>query len=67
MEIFCKNSLKVKAVNYFGKKAASQMFDWVLNTTQTGLSFVPPFYLVRLQIEAIPQTCSAKKVFLEIS
>ena len=29
MELFCENSKRVKAVNYFRKKALSQMFDSV--------------------------------------
>ena len=29
MEPFCKKSLQLLAVNYFGKKASSSMFDWV--------------------------------------
>ena len=32
MELFRENSWRLKAVNYFRKKAPSQMFDWVLNT-----------------------------------
>ena len=30
MEVFCKNSERIKLVNYFCKKATSSMFDWVL-------------------------------------
>ena len=33
MEHFCVNSERVKAVNYFGKKSPSQIFDWALYTT----------------------------------
>ena len=29
---FCENSSRLLAVNYFCKRASSQMFDWVLNT-----------------------------------
>ena len=29
MELFCENSWRLLAVNYFQKKAPSQMFDWV--------------------------------------
>ena len=32
MNIFCKNNLRPKAVNYFLRKAPLKMFDWVLNT-----------------------------------
>ena len=32
MELFCENSYRLKAVNYFRKKGPSLMFDWVLNT-----------------------------------
>ena len=32
MELFCKNRQRLKAVNYFCKKAQSQMFDSVLDT-----------------------------------
>ena len=31
-EAFFRNSLRLKAVNYFRKNARSWMFDWVLNT-----------------------------------
>ena len=34
MVFFCGKSQRLKAVNYFCKKAPSQMFDWVLNTPQ---------------------------------
>ena len=30
MEVFCKNSKRIKAVNYFRKKAPPSMFDWIL-------------------------------------
>ena len=30
---FCEDNFRLKAVNYFRKKAPS-MFDWVLNTPQ---------------------------------
>ena len=33
MEFFCENSKRLKTVNYFRKKAPSQMFDWAPNTT----------------------------------
>ena len=33
MELFWKNSWRLKAVNYFRKNTSSQMFDWVLNTS----------------------------------
>ena len=33
MELFCKNSWELLAVNYFCKKALSKMFDWVLKTS----------------------------------
>ena len=29
--VFCENSSQLKAVNYFCKKASSQLFDMVLN------------------------------------
>ena len=32
MDLFCKNTERLLAVNYFRKNAPSQMFDWVLNT-----------------------------------
>ena len=32
MERFCKNSLRLLAVDYFCRKAPSYIFDWVLNT-----------------------------------
>ena len=32
MERFCKNSLRLLAVDYFYRKAPLQIFDWVLNT-----------------------------------
>ena len=32
MELFCDNSERLLAVNYFPKKVLSQMFDMVLNT-----------------------------------
>ena len=35
MELFRKNSLRLLVVNYFRKKAPSQVFDWVLNTPLT--------------------------------
>ena len=31
-ELLCENSYGLKSVNYFRKKALSQIFDWVLNT-----------------------------------
>ena len=32
VEVLCENSERILAVNYFHKKAAPQIFDWVLNT-----------------------------------
>ena len=32
MELFCKNSERFVAINYFRKNIPSQMFDRVLNT-----------------------------------
>ena len=32
MELFCKNSQQLLAINYFCKRTPPQMFDWVLNT-----------------------------------
>ena len=32
MELFCKNSSQLVAINYFYKNSPSQMFNWVLNT-----------------------------------
>ena len=29
-EVFCKNSERIKAVNYFHRKAPSSLFDWGL-------------------------------------
>ena len=37
MELFCKNSQQLKAVNYSCKKTPSYMFDWVLNTPLAGI------------------------------
>ena len=33
MEPFCGNDQRVKAVDYFCKRAPSWMFDWILNAT----------------------------------
>ena len=33
MELFCGNSLRVKAVGFFHRGAPSLMFDGILNTT----------------------------------
>ena len=32
MELFCGNNSRLKASNYFHKKAPSQMFNWILQT-----------------------------------
>ena len=31
IKFLCENSLRLKVVNYFGKKTALEMFNWVLN------------------------------------
>ena len=50
MELFCEASERLKAVNYFRKKAPEYVFGWVLNT------------LLRLNIEnySDPQNESVK-------
>ena len=40
MELFSKNSQRILAVNYFRKKASSQMFSLVLNTPQNYIILV---------------------------
>ena len=40
MELFRENNWRLKAINYFCKKALSQMFDWVLNTLLDGVNFI---------------------------
>ena len=32
MQLFCKNSQQLEAINFFRKKPPSEIFDWVLNT-----------------------------------
>ena len=32
MELFCKNSLRIKSTNYFCKKTTSYMFNYVIHT-----------------------------------
>ena len=36
LELFYKNSQRPKDVNYFRKKAPSQMFDWIPNAFPIG-------------------------------
>ena len=36
MELFCKNSQQPKDVDYFCKKAPSQMLDWTPNAPPIG-------------------------------
>ena len=31
IKFLCENSLRLKVVNYFGKKTALEMFNWILN------------------------------------
>ena len=42
MELFCENSERPLAINYFRKKAPSQMFDWTLNTPLGTLFLTEP-------------------------
>ena len=44
MELSCKNSQRLEAVNYFYKNAPSQMFDWVLRAP---LSFMETIQALR--------------------
>ena len=53
---FWENNQWLVAVNYLCKKASSQMFDWVLNTSFNKFDFKILIFVIIVTAEGFPDT-----------